>query len=221
MENQTRFENWTAWPTRTVLNLPETARRARTCEPFPTARIADAIPSVFALASGFFLPSDSFSLLGGGRQAMGKYMKKAKITGEVAVMDLTQSSFGVRTRAKTLALQRLQKSTSASSASYLELRSRRLEKPLIAEHPKKLKENPSPGLVACCRTSGSAASALRSCSDKDGGAVAPASAAKEGPLNECSSENEVAAEVSFGENVSETEGRERWVFLPSHPSARV
>ncbi|XP_024028859.1 cyclin-dependent kinase inhibitor 4 [Morus notabilis] len=67
---------------------------------------------------------------------MGKYMKKAKATGEVAVMEVSQSSLGVRTRAKTLALRKLQKSPSSAPApaassggSYLQLRSRRLEKP--------------------------------------------------------------------------------------------
>ncbi|XP_038713563.1 cyclin-dependent kinase inhibitor 3-like isoform X2 [Tripterygium wilfordii] len=62
---------------------------------------------------------------------MGKYMKKSKIKGDVAVMEV-----GVRTRAKTLALQRLLQSQSpsplvdSSSLCYLQLRSRRLEKPV-------------------------------------------------------------------------------------------
>ncbi|KAJ8558242.1 hypothetical protein K7X08_005008 [Anisodus acutangulus] len=70
---------------------------------------------------------------------MGKYLRKAKITGDVAVMDVSQSTLGVRTRARTLALQRLQSSStttpppssssSSSDTSYLQLRSRRLEKP--------------------------------------------------------------------------------------------
>ncbi|XWS31288.1 hypothetical protein CRYUN_Cryun23aG0064500 [Craigia yunnanensis] len=74
---------------------------------------------------------------------MGKYMKKSKITGDIAVMEVShQSTFGSRTRAaKTLALQRLQKtipspspaqvvasSPDVSSFSYLQLRSRRLVK---------------------------------------------------------------------------------------------
>ncbi|XP_075520185.1 cyclin-dependent kinase inhibitor 3-like isoform X2 [Primulina tabacum] len=65
---------------------------------------------------------------------MGKYMRKAKTAGDTAVMEMSHSSsLGVRTRAKTLALQRLQ-STAASTVAppddscYLELRSRRLEK---------------------------------------------------------------------------------------------
>ncbi|XP_058094748.1 cyclin-dependent kinase inhibitor 5-like [Magnolia sinica] len=142
---------------------------------------------------------------------MGKYMKKAKITGEVAVMELTQSSLGVITRAKTLALQRLQKN-SVSSPSYLQLRSRRLEKPPIASaptEPKKAKdackENPNPRLVVCSANSGSATSVMQSCSDKN----APASVGKEGFSREGSSENEVCVEASFGENVLEIDGRER------------
>ncbi|GAB4841332.1 hypothetical protein Ancab_022058 [Ancistrocladus abbreviatus] len=55
---------------------------------------------------------------------MGKYMKKGKITADVAVMEVSQpTSLGVRTRAKTLALQ------PNPELSYLQLRSRRLEKP--------------------------------------------------------------------------------------------
>ncbi|XWS13443.1 hypothetical protein CRYUN_Cryun36dG0037600 [Craigia yunnanensis] len=75
---------------------------------------------------------------------MGKYIRKAKTAGEVAVMEVSQYSLGVQTRAKTLALQGLQKSstspgTAASTsatgdASYLQLRSRRLEKPPIVVH---------------------------------------------------------------------------------------
>lgn len=67
---------------------------------------------------------------------MGKYMRKSKGTGGgVALMEVshTQASLGVRTRAK-VALERLQKSAAPTEAapeggrSYLQLRSRRLEK---------------------------------------------------------------------------------------------
>ncbi|XP_030922763.1 cyclin-dependent kinase inhibitor 4-like [Quercus lobata] len=57
---------------------------------------------------------------------MGKYIRKAKTRGELAVMEVSQSSLGVRTRAKTLALQ----NSNSNSNSYLQLRSRRLQKPL-------------------------------------------------------------------------------------------
>ncbi|KAG8091928.1 hypothetical protein GUJ93_ZPchr0012g19150 [Zizania palustris] len=73
---------------------------------------------------------------------MGKYMRKAKASGEVAVMDVTAAPLGVRTRARALAMQRLPHkqpqgeeaaaaaaaSALASSGEYMELRSRRLEK---------------------------------------------------------------------------------------------
>ncbi|KAJ9154024.1 hypothetical protein P3X46_027403 [Hevea brasiliensis] len=83
---------------------------------------------------------------------MGKYMRKVKTTGEVAVMDL---SLGVRTRAKTLALQRQarvpasppqpppvpsQSPLPVSSSGYLQLRSRRLVKlPIIVHDSKRQK----------------------------------------------------------------------------------
>ncbi|KAF8019163.1 hypothetical protein BT93_H3908 [Corymbia citriodora subsp. variegata] len=98
---------------------------------------------------------------------MGKYIRKAKAAGELAVMEATQSSLGVRTRAKTLASQRLQKSppsnsnpqpappppppptapaAAASSGSYLQLRSRRLPKPpiLVRSHYSKRQRKVGP-----------------------------------------------------------------------------
>ncbi|XP_062206209.1 cyclin-dependent kinase inhibitor 4-like [Phragmites australis] len=65
---------------------------------------------------------------------MGKYMRKAKVSGEVAVMEVAAAPLGVRTRARALALQRLQKQQpqgeekGGAGGEYLELRSRRLEK---------------------------------------------------------------------------------------------
>ncbi|KAG0494079.1 hypothetical protein HPP92_005073 [Vanilla planifolia] len=60
-------------------------------------------------------------------------MREAKTGGDFTVMEVSpHTSFGVRTRAKTLALQRLQNTspTTEDSLSYLQLRSRRLEKVL-------------------------------------------------------------------------------------------
>ncbi|XP_022728256.1 cyclin-dependent kinase inhibitor 3-like [Durio zibethinus] len=92
---------------------------------------------------------------------MGKYMKKSKIAGDIAVMEVShQSTLGARTRyAKTLALQRLQKTNPSpspvrlvastpdvSSLSYLQLRSRRLEKlpsPVSCETKQKRQEKES------------------------------------------------------------------------------
>lgn len=74
----------------------------------------------------------------------------------MAVMDVSQSSLGVRTRAKTLALQKLQatKSTAAPTESaaaehhpelsYLQLRSRRLEKPPSQPLTHCRQQNPNP-----------------------------------------------------------------------------
>lgn len=104
---------------------------------------------------------------------MGKYMRKAKLAGDVvAVMEVSQSSLGVRTRAKTLALQKLQasKATTASPPSpvsehspelcYLQLRSRRLEKPPFQPLTCCKQQNPNPNkagsrLVMCSSVSGS------------------------------------------------------------------
>ncbi|KAK1397991.1 Cyclin-dependent kinase inhibitor [Heracleum sosnowskyi] len=68
---------------------------------------------------------------------MGKYMRKAKITSDKSVTELSLSSLGVRTRAKTIALQRLQAANSDSSC-YLQLRNRRLEKTSEAVKTRKL-----------------------------------------------------------------------------------
>lgn len=94
---------------------------------------------------------------------MGKYMRKAKLTGDVvAVMEISQSSLGVRTRAKTLALQKLQASLTPTpppppppspaveqrpELSYLQLRSRRLEKPPFQQLTCCRQQNPNPSLV--------------------------------------------------------------------------
>ncbi|XP_066337725.1 cyclin-dependent kinase inhibitor 4-like [Miscanthus floridulus] len=63
---------------------------------------------------------------------MGKYMRKVKVSGEVAIMDVSSAPLGARTRARALALQRLQKQQAqgeeGAGGEYLELRSRRLEK---------------------------------------------------------------------------------------------
>lgn len=64
---------------------------------------------------------------------MGKdVIKKSKAAGEVGLVEVTQlSSMGVRTRAKTqaLQLQGLLHQNSAAEGSYLQLRNRRLQKP--------------------------------------------------------------------------------------------
>lgn len=66
---------------------------------------------------------------------MGKYMRKSKASGEVAVMEVGGALLGVRTRSRTLALQQRTSSPlkraddpPVDPGDYLELRSRRLEK---------------------------------------------------------------------------------------------
>lgn len=116
-------------------------------------------------------------------------MKKAKITGDVIVMEVS-SSLGVRTRAKTLALQRLQKTTHQEApkpdTSYLELRSRRLEK-----------QNPSP--KASSRVE------LGSVNSNSVGSISHSE-----KINVVEAED-VSVEASYGENVLEFEGRDRYI----------
>ncbi|WVZ59265.1 hypothetical protein U9M48_009433 [Paspalum notatum var. saurae] len=114
---------------------------------------------------------------------MGKYMRKAKVSGEVAVMEVAAAPLGVRTRARALALQRLQKQQAGqgeqkegAGGDYLELRSRRLEK-----------LPPPPPSVR-----------------RFGGRKAAAAAAAAAP-----EEAEAEAEASFGENMLELEAMER------------
>ncbi|KAI3449888.1 hypothetical protein Pfo_006553 [Paulownia fortunei] len=93
---------------------------------------------------------------------MGKYIRKPKTTSDVAVKDVSPSSLGVRTRAKTLALRRLQSSATATATAdtslqppkpdFLELRSRRLEKPpLLRRHVQNSRKTPSPKQGFACR----------------------------------------------------------------------
>ncbi|KAF7132197.1 hypothetical protein RHSIM_Rhsim09G0055300 [Rhododendron simsii] len=127
---------------------------------------------------------------------MGKYMKKAKTSREVALMD---SSLGVRTRAKTLALQqRLQKSPApANSAggggSYLQLRSRRLEKQTLICDSKRQKQTPKESPVS---------------NPKSPDLVTDEGTRLETEEKKCNDADE-GIEASFGENLVGFEGRER------------
>nr|ACG40032.1 cyclin dependent kinase inhibitor [Zea mays] len=123
---------------------------------------------------------------------MGKYMRKGKMSGEVAVMEVPGGALlGVRTRSRTLALQRAQRPLDKGDADdaagqYLELRSRRLEKPHKDHQPLPL---PPPAPAAKRGAGRKAASA----------AAAPHALA----------EDEVEVEVSFGENVLDLDAMER------------
>lgn len=159
---------------------------------------------------------------------MGKYMRKAKISADVAVMEVSQATLGVRTRARTLALQRLQSSSSAptaptpsnvvssDSSCYLQLRSRRLEKPSNlkprAEKPTSRNEcsymeleiKPNPRSNSNIRMSdsfGNSGSITRA--KKEGGCFESRLADEMGQDYDC------GVEASFGENSLGFEPRER------------
>ncbi|KAD3338414.1 hypothetical protein R6Q59_026929 [Mikania micrantha] len=127
---------------------------------------------------------------------MGKYMRKPKLTGDtVAVMDV---SHGVRTRAKTLALQKLQALKSPTTVppptehhpepSYLQLRSRRLEKPPVKQLTCCRRQNPNPSFVSCSDVSQSVES---------------------GSVETRIEGGEETEEACFGENNLYFDGRER------------
>ncbi|KAK4270242.1 hypothetical protein QN277_023303 [Acacia crassicarpa] len=158
---------------------------------------------------------------------MVKYMKKSKIAGDVAVMKVpTQSSQGVRTRAKTLALQSHCKSSSSSSSpvdadassfSYLQLRSRRLPKVFVGgkKPPPPLPKSPG----NCCIGSANsncrdmiANSKVREISSvKPGSLICEKGHFLEEIAKGCDDEEnfDTCTESSFGENVSEVEEKER------------
>ncbi|MED6196858.1 hypothetical protein PIB30_051240, partial [Stylosanthes scabra] len=129
---------------------------------------------------------------------MGKYMKKSKMGGEVAVMEVSSSStapspMGVRTRAKTLALQKSSppspqppSSLPAPSFDYIQLRSRRLQKVLVRP-----KNQPPAKQSGFC------------------GAAAPVSSRTLTEQKRVPVDSEENAEFSFGENTLETEARDR------------
>ncbi|WOL06157.1 cyclin-dependent kinase inhibitor 5-like [Canna indica] len=136
---------------------------------------------------------------------MGKYMRKAKLSGEVAVMEVAahQPSLGVRTRARALAAAA---AAQDSSLAYLELRSRRLEKPLPSVAASKPKGGPPKEVPKSDATP-------RFTSLKAGRAPTSNSGSA-GTLRtrRCSEKGDDASldvEVSCAENVPEPESRER------------
>ncbi|CAN6580104.1 hypothetical protein ACFX13_032247 [Malus domestica] len=146
---------------------------------------------------------------------MGKYMRKSKPTGEVAIMEVSHSqpSLGVRTRAKTLALQR-SSAQPVTSASYLQLRSRRLEKPPILMtkrlEPRRQKPKTGPNSRAssrlgvesrCQKAEASEETAAKEEEDRGQN--------EQGNTNDNENGDLGVEEASFGENVLEFEGRER------------
>ncbi|RRT82186.1 hypothetical protein B296_00010879 [Ensete ventricosum] len=140
-------------------------------------------------------------------------MRKPKFSGELTVMEgaTHQPSLGVCTRARATAAAAAARD---SSLSYLELRSRRLEKPPSPaskpRDPAKVtpKSNPSSKL----------------CSQKAGRVPTSNSGSLGSARMRSGSENDEDAppdvEVSFGENVLEPESRERPRFAISTCTAR-
>lgn len=143
-------------------------------------------------------------------------MRKSKTTGEVALMDVSsqQSSLGVHTRAKTLALQRLQKSSSSSSAvstggsgSYIQLRSRRLEKPPVLVTTSESKRQ-----RCVSNPNSSSRAALGAANSSSDGSSESKLGEKRAEVEEIKKNEEsvdLGIEASFGENVLEFDGRER------------
>ncbi|KAK2643940.1 hypothetical protein Ddye_019135 [Dipteronia dyeriana] len=147
---------------------------------------------------------------------MGKYMRKAKTAAEVAVMDVTQSTLGVRTRAKTLALQRLQKSSSSASSapggvSYLQLRSRRLVKPPL--HLNDSSRRPKLQAQGHSNSNASSRNRVRGAQTDSGshgsGRKTEIDQEEEIEVEQHNSKVDFAVEASFDENVLDTEPRER------------
>lgn len=144
---------------------------------------------------------------------MGKYMRKAKAAaGEVAVMEVTQSSpLGVRTRAKTLALQKATSAGAGGSGSYLQLRSRRLEKPaaLVNETSGRRRRRRKENSRARERSRGKKnVDEVEEEKKTDDVAVAAAAAVEVEEEEEHGNKN-LDIEPSFGENALESEARER------------
>ncbi|XP_057534825.1 cyclin-dependent kinase inhibitor 3-like [Amaranthus tricolor] len=142
---------------------------------------------------------------------MGKYMKKGKITGDVAVMEIPQTnSLGVRTRARTLALQ------PNPELSYLQLRNRRLEKPPFqpppppspntkSKHQNSYKNNDSDNHKPSSKVRvNSVNSATSGASNKSQGRVRHFTVAESEDFHDLAS-----LEPSFGENNLEFDARER------------
>ncbi|XP_019166144.1 PREDICTED: cyclin-dependent kinase inhibitor 3-like [Ipomoea nil] len=129
---------------------------------------------------------------------MGKYVRDAKMAGDVAVMEVSQSTVGVRTRAKTLALQRLQSSAPPPSpdSCYLQLRSRRLEKP-PAVLPNNSKKLPKRNLKSGSKQSFLQDEESRTCRNSD---AQSSSGLRGGSMNSGSVNHSMTGELYFQES---------------------
>ena len=150
---------------------------------------------------------------------MGKYIRKAKTREELAVMEVSQSSLGVRTRAKTLALQ----NSNSNSNSYLQLRSRRLQKPLPnvvvnGTHDSKRHKNSNAAAATTTANDNNSKEPHLQNHDEIVG-VGEEDTNQQEDNNLINKTDFGVQEASFGENVLDFEARERWVFLSSSSSS--
>lgn len=141
---------------------------------------------------------------------MGKYIQRnSKATREVSIMDIP-SHGGVRTRARTLALQRASSAVSPGSCSYIQLRSRRLVKPTPPNIQKENRVPPKPNKHSC---KGAGSSTVKVNSGNSSGSVKKLVDRKDEIHQEIeirdAEDGGVGDEASFGENMLEIEGRER------------
>ncbi|KAL9258258.1 Cyclin-dependent kinase inhibitor 3-like protein [Drosera capensis] len=149
--------------------------------------------------------------ISGGGEEMGKYMKKSKTTTTTATAnDVSPSSLGVRTRARTLALQQGSNSSSpptppSSPAAYLQLRNRRLLKSLVSGGEKGAVKESSRNRV--CSVQNPNPNPSENCeSAEDGGNNAVEC---QGDENGDDGVGAAAVEACFGENVLDSEARGR------------
>ncbi|XP_041000070.1 cyclin-dependent kinase inhibitor 5-like isoform X1 [Juglans microcarpa x Juglans regia] len=150
---------------------------------------------------------------------MGKYIRKAKTTGEVAVMEVSQSSLGVRTRARTLALLESpatpSPTTDTGSVSYLQLRSRRLQKPpiVLSGHgsvPKRHKQGPN-YIESCAQQQNKIPDMDNSIpkSNPRSGSRLRAASASDGPVSPGPLEEEEAKKVVGGAKEEGLQGKKK------------
>ncbi|KAL4578428.1 hypothetical protein LXL04_014551 [Taraxacum kok-saghyz] len=136
---------------------------------------------------------------------MGKYIQRNSKT----TMDIP-SHGGVRTRARTLALQKASSAVSPGSCSYIQLRSRRLVKPTPPNIQKENRLPPKPNKHSC---KGAGSSTLKVNSGKSSQSVKKLVDRKDEihQNTEIKDAEDVGIndETSFGENMLEIEGRER------------
>ncbi|XP_052624355.1 cyclin-dependent kinase inhibitor 4 isoform X1 [Lactuca sativa] len=141
---------------------------------------------------------------------MGKYIQRnSKTARKVSIMDIP-SHGGVRTRARTLALQKASSAVSPGAGSYIQLRSRRLVKPTPSNIQKENRVPPKPNKHSC---KGAGSSTLNVNSRNSSRSVKKLVHRKDEIRQEIeitdAEDVGIDDEASFGENMLEIEGRER------------